>query len=302
MSRAGAHNFRASTLHALLWLLGRLPLPLLQTLGAGIGTLARHLGLREARVARRSLELCLPELTSEARSALWRRNLAETGRTLTETLHFWTHPASHNLCHIEAVDGDAHLQAALASGRGIIIAAPHLGNWELLNQWLATRAALTIVYRPPRRAWMDALYRRVRAQPSVTQVRAETSGMRILYRHLQQGRMVGILPDQQPKRGGDGVFAPFFGIPALTMTLLPRLAQRTGACVLTAVAVRQPNGRFRIRLQTAPEHIAATDPQTGARALNAALEHCIRQVPEQYQWSYKRFTIRPEGTAPIRYD
>lgn len=294
-------NPRADALYALLWLLGRLPLAWLQRAGALLGAVARHLDLREARVARRSLALCLPELDEAARHALWRRNLAETGRTLTETLRFWTHPAERNLRAVAAVEGQAHLQAALAAGRGVIIAAPHLGNWELLNQWLATQAALAIVYRPPRRAWMDALYRRARRQPGLIQVRAEAAGMRALLRHLQGGGMAGILPDQQPKRG-DGVFAPFFGIPALTMSLLPRLAQRTGATVLTAVAERRPDGRFHIRVQPAPAAIALPDPQQGARHLNAALEACIRRAPAQYQWSYKRFTIRPQGAEPILYD
>ena len=144
--------------------------------------------------------------------------------------------------------GGELLDAALTSGNGTLIAAPHLGNWELLNQWLASRSPLAIVYRPPRADWADALIRRARGQPGVTQVRAEASGVRTLFRILKEGGMVGILPDQQPKRG-DGEFAPFFGIPALTMTLLPRLAQRTGATVLMAFAERLPDADgFRIRI------------------------------------------------------
>ncbi|HET9047747.1 MAG TPA: lipid A biosynthesis lauroyl acyltransferase [Chiayiivirga sp.] len=292
----------AQLLNFCLWLIGRLPLPVLSALGAGLGTLARGLGVREARVARRNIELCWPELDSRERDQLWRRNLAETGRTLFETARFWTRPAAHNLDLVRSVEGIELLHAARAAGRGIIIAAPHLGNWELLNQWLAAQSALAILYRPPRKAWGDTLIQRLRAQPGVTQVRAEASGVRILLKQLKDGGMVGILPDQQPKRG-DGHFAPFFGVTALTMTLLPRLANKTGATVLSAYAERLPENRgFCIRLQAVTPDIANDDMGRATHCLNAALETCIRQAPSQYQWSYKRFSMRPEGDEVIDYD
>ncbi len=293
----------ARLLHALLWLLGGLPFGALQWLGGKTGTLARWLGIREATVARRNLELCFPALDDEARTALWRDNLRETGKTALETARFWTRPASRNLALIRTVHGREHFDAALAKGRGVIIAAPHLGNWELLNQWLAAQSELAILYRPPRQNVLDGLIRSFRAQPGVTQVRAEAAGVRTLLKILKDGGMLGILPDQQPKRG-DGEFAPFFGVPALTMTLLPRLVQRTGATVLCAYAMRLP-GRvpgFQMRIEPALDAIAHPDPLIATAALNASMERCIEQAPAQYQWSYKRFTIRPEDEQPpIRY-
>ncbi len=294
--------FSARLLHALLWLLGCLPLAVLQALGSGLGTLARWANLREARVARRSLELCFPAMDEAERDALWRRNLAETGKTALETARLWTRPAASNLALIRSVHGREHFDAALAAGRGVVIAAPHLGNWELLNQWLAAQSPLAILYRPPRQPMLDALIRRFRAQPGVTQVRAEAAGVRTLLKLLKDGGMLGILPDQQPKRG-DGEFAPFFGIPALTMTLLPRLAERTGATVLSAYVERlpEPARGFEVHIEPAPIAVADPDPLIATAALNVALEHCIRAVPEQYQWSYKRYTIRPEGQPPVAY-
>ena len=292
----------ARLLHAALWLIGCLPFRALYVLGGGFGTLARWAGLREARVAWRSIELCFPAMDQTRRRALWRANLAQTGRTLLETARFWTRPAVRNLALVREVEGRELFDAARAAGRGIIIAAPHLGNWELLNQWLASQSELAILYRPPRQAWGDALIRRLRAQPGVTQVRAEASGVRTLFRHLKDGGMLGILPDQQPKRG-DGEFAPFFGIDALTMSLLPRLAHKTGATVLMAFAERLPDAAgFRIRLLPAPAAIGDADTVHATAALNGAVERCIALAPAQYQWSYKRFTIRPDHAEPIRYD
>ena len=213
----------------------------------------------------------------------------------------WTRPTPDNLRLVRAVEGAELFDAALASGRGVIVAAPHLGNWELLNQWLAQRTPIAIVYRPPRSAWMEALLRTARGHPGVSQVRAEAAGVRQLFRVLKDGGCVGILPDQQPKRG-DGEFAPFFGVPALTMTLLSRLAQKTDAIVVFAWAERlHGSAGFRIRLRAAPEGIDAVDPQRGVTALNAGVETCVREAPAQYQWSYKRFTIRPPGSGPNPY-
>lgn len=198
--------------------------------------------------------------------------------------------------------GTELFDAAVAAGRGVIVAAPHYGNWELLNQWLASRTPLAILYKPPESKIGEAFLRRVRADDAnaarVEQVPAEGSAVRRLLRVLQGGGVVGILPDQQPK-GGDGVFAPFFGIEAQTMTLLPRLAARTGATVLYAYCERidAPGAApaFALRIEAAPPAIAAEDASEGARALNAGVEQIARRDPAQYQWTYKRFSRRPPG-------
>jgi KDO2-lipid IV(A) lauroyltransferase len=113
--------------------------------------------------------------------------------------------------------------------------------------------------------------------------------------------VVGILPDQQPKQG-DGEFAPFFGVPALTMTLLGRLAHRTGAAVVFAYCERIDSGRdgapgFALRIEAAPEAVADADPVVAVAALNQALERIARRDPSQYQWTYKRYTLRPSGNG-----
>jgi KDO2-lipid IV(A) lauroyltransferase len=114
--------------------------------------------------------------------------------------------------------------------------------------------------------------------------------------------VVGILPDQQPK-AGDGEFAPFFGVPALTMTLLPRLAARTDAIVLFAWCERigaDPDTgapRFALHIDPAPAELSAPDPVTGVHALNAAVEAIARRDPAQYQWTYKRYTLQPPGSG-----
>ena len=296
----GRMNFGAQALWGLLWLIGCLPLRGLQALGAALGGILRVIGAGPARIAGRNLDLAWPALEPNSRSALLDASLRDTGRTLFETARFWTRPAPTNLPLVREIEGEDLFVAALARPQGLIIAAPHLGNWELLNQWLASRTALAIVYRPPRQTWIEDLLRRARAHPHVTQVRAEAAGVRQLFRTLKEGGTIGILPDQQPK-AGEGEFAPFFGVPALTMTLLSRLAAKSGATVLYAWAERLPDSRgFRIRISVASPAIADSDTGVALAALNTGIETCVRIAPSQYQWSYKRYAKRPEG-APRRY-
>jgi KDO2-lipid IV(A) lauroyltransferase len=295
-------RFAASCLYLLAAAVARLPWAWLNALGDAVAALWRRLDARESRVARRNLELALPGLDARARAALHRDVLRTTARQALETLVFWTRPHARNLALVRETHGVELFDTAIANGRGVIVAAPHHGNWELLNQWLAARTPLAILYRPPESAIGEAFLQRVRADDGgrVTQVPAEGAAVRQLLRLLQGGGVVGILPDQQPK-AGEGVFAPFFGREALTMSLLPRLAARTGAAVLFAWCERidTPGATpaFALHFEAAPDAIAASDPAAGAAALNAAVESIARRRPAQYQWTYKRYTLRPPGSG-----
>ena len=292
----------AQLLFAMAWLVGRLPWWLLHALGDTVAKLWRRLDAREARVARRNLELAFPWLGALERDRLQRRVLATTARQALETLRFWTRPHARNLALIREHHGIDVFEAAIASGKGVIVAAPHYGNWELLNQWLAARTPIAVLYRPPESAVGEAFLQRARADRAgrVTQVPAEGPAVRQLVRVLKAGGVVGILPDQQPK-AGDGEFAPFFGVEALTMTLLGRLASRTGARVLLAWCERiESTGAapaFALHIEAAPEGIDDEDTVAGASALNAGVEAVARRDPSQYQWTYKRYTLRPPGSG-----
>lgn len=279
--------------YALLWLLGRLPLRALHALGDAVGWLWLRAGLREARVAAVNLRLCFPDQNEAQQQALLQQTLAQTGRTATELCWLWTRAASTVNPRIEVVAGEALFLDAIAAGKGVLIAAPHLGAWEALNLYLSRTAPVAILYRPPRQPWVEVLINRCRGRFGAEPVRAEANGVRTLLKRLKDGGVVGILPDQQPKVG-EGEFAPFFGHPALTMSLFPKLAQRTGARVLFAWVERLPAGAgFAVRFfDRGPIHDTAT--------LNGAIESLARQAPEQYQWTYKRFGIQADG-APSPY-
>lgn len=298
---------------------GRLPWSWLLRIGDGIAAAWRALDGRESRVVRRNLELAFADMPPGQREILHRRVLHTTARQALETTRLWTRPHAENLALIRQTHGVELFDAAVASGRGVIVAAPHYGNWELLNQWLAAHTSIAVLYSPPESAIGEAFLRIARGDEAerVQQIRADGPAVRQLWKALKNGGVVGILPDQQPKLG-DGEFAPFFGVQALTMTLLNRLAERTGATVLFAYCERIPacgalveppaqslpsaisgddrdftTPQFALRFEAAAANIASNDPVAGVAALNAAVQAIASRDPAQYQWTYKRYSIPP---------
>lgn len=277
-------------LYLLLRLLGLLPLRLLHGVGAGLGRLALWWHGGTARDTAANLTIARPGLDRAAHARLLREVMAEGGKSVTEIVKVWGGGAERALGLVREVRGGELLEAARAAGKGVIIAAPHLGCWELLNYWLCSCMPMAILYRPPRLAAVEPLLRRVRGALAPEQVRAEGAGVRTLYKRLAAGGTIGILPDQKP-RAGEGEAAPFYGRDALTMVLLPRLAARTGATVLFAFAERLPRGAgFRIHLLPAPVGLDDADPQRACATLNRGVEACVERAFEQYQWHYRRWS------------
>lgn len=287
-------RWHIAILYGFLRVAGLLPLRALHTCGAAIGWVLGRVDNPLRRKAEHTLSFVNTQFGVEKRQDFLRASLIEAGKSFTEIARIWTGNPERSLALIREMRGGELFEAALSSGRGIIIAAPHLGCWELLNYWLCSRTPIAIAYRPPRQADLEPLLVRARGGLAAEQVRAEgTSGVRTLRRRLAGGGVVGILPDQQPKQG-EGVFAPFFGTQALTMVLLSRLAARTGATVLFAFVERLPHAAgYVLHFLPAPAGIDNDDLPTAVAALNGGVENCVRVAPTQYQWHYKRYSIRP---------
>ena len=292
-------RFDIFLLYLLLRLVGLLPLRALHGVGALLGRLSLRLDGKTVRNTAVNIRITRPELDAPARAALLREEMIESGKSITEIAKIWGSDAERALDLVREVRGEALFDTALASGRGVIIAAPHLGCWELLNYWLCRKTTMAILYRPPRIAAIEGLLRKARGALAPEQVRAEGAGVRTLFKRLGAGGTVGILPDQKP-REGEGQFAPFFGREALTMVLLPRLAARTGATVLFAFAERLPRGKgFRIHLLPAPDGLADEDQRVACTALNRGVQNCVELAYAQYQWHYKRYSA---NDRPSPYD
>ena len=190
---------------------------------------------------------------------------------------------------IVEVHGRELLDEARAENRGVIVLAPHFGNWEVLNFWLSSHFPFTAMYEPPKIADLDPVIRHGRERMGAELVPTNPRGVAALLKALKRAEAVGILPDQEPS-WGSGVFADFFGRPAYTATLLPKLVARTQARVVTGVARRLPDGRgFAIHFLAADERVYDTDEVTSAAGVNACVESAIALDPVQYQWEYKRW-------------
>ncbi|HEU4856781.1 MAG TPA: lipid A biosynthesis acyltransferase [Rhodanobacteraceae bacterium] len=274
--------------YRLMWLAARLPLRVFRTLGTTLGWWFWVTDSRKRRVVEANLALARADLDPGARQRLARACVRECGVSLIEVFGIWTHPR-RTLRGVQEVRGRALFDAAIAAGRGLILCAPHLGSWEVANYWVGARTPFATFYTQPRYRQAEALLRRLRAGGASIQFPIDDSGVRRVFRHLRAGGVVSIMPDHVPRAGA--VVAPFFGVPALTMTLLPRLAQRTGARVLMLFVERLPHG-FRVHFREPPAALVDPDPRVACTAMNAAIEACVRDAFPQYQWNYKRFKAR----------
>lgn len=224
-----------------------------------------------------------------------RAAVAHAGRMVAELPRLWmgaTMPC--------ALTGEACVEQAYAAGRGIVFLTPHQGCFELSAQaaarrWSAERGPITVLYRPARQAWLAKVMETARNRPGMLAVPTTLAGVRQMIKALRRGEAVGLLPDQVPPEG-QGQWAPFFGRDAYTMTLAVRLAQQTGAAVVLARCERLPWGRGYVTHFEPLSAPLSADMDQAVLQINQAMEHLIRQCPEQYLWGYGRYK-QPRGEA-----
>jgi KDO2-lipid IV(A) lauroyltransferase len=279
---------------------GFLPLKWLHRMGYLLGRLFIWLPNRERAITEINLRLCFPELSTIELKRLRDSSIKEMGATLMEMAAIWFAPTRRALAMVEQISGAELLERE--QGQGLIILLPHLGCWEIIGLELPTHEQVTSLYRPPRNPAYETLIKQARERSGAVLVPTDATGVKRIYQTLRGGGVTCILPDQQPRSDSGAVFAPFFGIPALTMLLSNRLARKTGAKVIYAYAERLAGGRgYHIHYLPADERLTDAEPQVAATALNQGIESIIRQLPDQYQWSYKRFHVQPDGlVSPYR--
>ena len=286
-------------LYCFAMLIGLLPMALLRRLGALFGAAAYGLDSRETRIARRNLALIHPEIDDAAREHMTRALMRSMGQGLMETLAIWTRPRTRVLRLVQQVHGETHLHTALAQGRGVLLAVPHYGNWELLIEFMAARGPFSLVYKASEKTGLERFLQKARSGANVQLVPAEATAMRPLLRALQNGEVVGITPDQQPRKGS-GEFIAFFGRPALTLSLIAKLAQRTGTPVLFAYTERRGDG-FDVVFEAEEPALHDPDLDIALTAMNRRVQAIAERDFRQYQWTYKRFSIRQDPNTKNPY-
>jgi len=245
-----------------------------------------------------NLKLCFPDEPLQQQNKIAKKSLIALGKTYAEMgmSWMWPIPKVNNL--ITHVEGMEYLQKALDDNNGIILIAPHLGNWELLNHFFRQYLFMTVMYKRPKIAALDKFIFKTRKRVDVGLVPADKNGVLSLFKLLDNKGVVAVLPDQEPSLKS-GVFAPFFGHPALTGNLIGDLARKTPAYLLCCYAKRLSDGNYGVVLKPASEDIRNDNLVVSATALNTSIEECIKDCPEQYQWGYKRFRRQPEGCPKI---
>ena len=275
-----------------LRLLGLLPFRLNRALATALGGLLSRLSTEARQVTRINLSLCLPDHPD--REALVRESLVESVKNTFEIARFWNKPED-GLRRVVSEQGDGPLCEAVANKEPILILAPHLGCWEVLNFWLAREFGLHAMFAPSGLPELDALVKQGREHFGTTMYPATARGVAGLVRAMRKGALTAILPDQVADRRS-GRFAPFFGQPAYTGTLSCKLVKQTNARVFMAWARRLPGDEgFEIRVRPADPDIHDEDLDHALRAMNRSIEAVILEEPAQYLWSYKRFRRQPPG-------
>ncbi|MCW8924986.1 MAG: lipid A biosynthesis acyltransferase, partial [Xanthomonadales bacterium] len=228
------------------------------------------------------------------RKRIGRNSMTHYVRGVLEAGMLWHWPVERVMGHFDEPVGQDALDVAINDGKGLILAAPHCGAWEILNLYLMRYGMGAVLYKPGRLPEIDAALLEKRRRGGSQMVPATPAGLRTLFKLLKAGQSVALLPDQEPSRG-EGQFAPFLGVEALTGVLLPRMARRTGVPVFFAVCARCKEGRYRVHLFRSDESIHSDDMRIALTAVNRGIEACINVDTEQYLWAYKRFRNRPEG-------
>ena len=282
----------------MLWLFrffSRWPLPVLHALGAALGWLVWLLSARyrtqfRANVAQAGLPF------EAARPAI-----AEAGRFVGELPKLWMRPRSQSCLGNVRVEGQAHADNAFAQGKGVIFFGPHCGSFELGPQALAELyGPITAIYRPARKAWLARLEALARDRHNLTVVPASLGGIRLMHKTLKANQAIAMLTDQVPPEGW-GVWAPFFGRPAYTMTLAARLALQSGAVLLPVSCERLPRGKgYFLKIWPALNDVETwekSDMLHAVTRINQAIEAIVRSQPGQYLWGYARYKT-PRKDAP----
>lgn len=274
----------------LLRLIARLPLSLLHRIGRLIGLLVYAF---PGKYRQRLQKNC--QQAGYDTPAFFRQAAAETGAMIMETPKIWLR-TQDSLARCQS-DDEAIVHQALAENRGILYLTPHLGSFEITARFLLKHGPLTVMFRPPRQAFLEPVMVAARELPQLHAVPANMRGVREFVKALRQGRAVGMLPDQVPS-GGDGTWAPFFKRPALTMTLAGKLALQAQVPVVLTAGERLPKGQgWRIHYLRLPEPYPK-DQAAMAALINASMEILIRRFPAQYLWSYNRYKV-PHDAPPL---
>lgn len=276
---------------------GILPLSVGRMFGSIAGRVMWAANDRSAKITIKNLELCFPNMEDLERKRLAKRSLQESGKFLFETLVIYSRSNEWLSSTVKKIYGQEIADKASAEGKGLVILCPHIGNWEVPSHEFREFGEITAMYLPPKQKFLEKFMVNSREKNKVTLVPASIKGVARLIGAMRRNGVTVVLPDQCPKTGG--VYAPLFGVPAYTMTMVSGLLQKSEAKVLGAVTLRVRGG-FELHYLEVSDDVYSKNKSVSARAINKLVEDSIHLCPEQYTWEYKRFKGRNRHECPYR--
>jgi KDO2-lipid IV(A) lauroyltransferase len=279
-----------------MWLIHRLPVPLLRATGASLGFVLYLTAITRRRIARTNIRACFPELAPAAQERLVRAAFIHFSQSVLDRAVFW-HGSEAQIRRFVHLEGNEHLDAL--SGQPVIVLAPHFIGMEAPGMRISLDRRLMTLYAKQKNPQLDATVLRGRLRFNNGVVLARQDGILKAVREIRKGTPFYFLPDMDLGRR-DAVFAPFFGIPTATVTTVSRLARLTGAKVLPCIARMTPTG-YTGTIFPPWENYPGASVEADTERMNAFIEAQVRVLPEQYHWTHKRFKTRPEG-APAFYE
>jgi KDO2-lipid IV(A) lauroyltransferase len=288
-------KFYSQCIIILLYILSLLPLKFIHNVLAKLVIKLIPANTRLKKVIDKNLTLCYPKLSLNEHEQLAKETLLETIKSFLELGIIWLKSPEYCLNLVKKVENENLIIDAYKKG-AVILLSPHFGNWELTGLYNSTHFKNNLVlYKRPKIKDLDFFILKARERNGANLVAIENNGIKKLFKALRNQQLIGILPDQVPELNS-GEFAPFFGISTYTMSLVPRLAHKFNATVIFTYSKRLENSEgFIVNYFTASAKIYSKDIGEATTALNQDIEKCIAVCPNQYQWAYKRFKIRPKG-------
>lgn len=284
----------------LLWLLHFLPQRPLALLGRGLGRLLHRLARQRRRVVATNLALCFPELDAASRARLAQRHFALFGQSLVERSLFWWAP-QQRLEKLIEVRGAEKVHRLRAAGRPVLLLAPHFLGLDAGGLAVTMRFDIVSIYAEQSDPLFGRLILAGRRRFGDQLLLARADGPRATVKAMKSGRPFYYLPDMN-FRTRDAVFAPFFGVPAWTITGLSRLSRLAGAAVVPCVSrMKDDASGYLVEFGDPWDDFPSADPLADTQRMNRWLEEVVRSMPAQYYWVHRRFKTRPAGeTSPYR--
>lgn len=281
---------------AAVWLLHFLPLPVLALFGRSLGLLVYALAAERRDITLRNLRLCFPQMPDRQRRRIARRHFQALGRALLEHGILWW-SSRERIQRLVRIEGREHFEAV--RDRPVIWLAPHFVGLDMGGIRLTTEYQLTSIYTRQKDPVFNALLLHGRSRFCDPVLCSRQDGVRPIVQALRKGIPLYYLPDMDFGRR-ESIFVPFFGVPAATVTGVPRLARATGAAVLPCITRQLPGGRgYVLRFYPAWEDYPTSDVKADTRRMNQFIEERVAEMPEQYFWLHKRFKTRPPGEAGV---